>query len=133
MLTLLPYPLVGPSIQMPEEEEIINALKNSQNTGRDTNNTLSPLADFMGYKRYSLGSKSVDREIFGLIGTKLIDKKKTEYDIPSVGVAKLLFESNPIDEDITKEDVEEYKKFLEHYKLKISQPSKRVIVDKYIP
>ena len=66
--------------------------------------------------------------------TTLVDiSSNNEYKIPSVGVAKLLFQSKPTEDNITKEDVDEYKTFLDRYKFNITQDSKRKIIQKYYP
>ena len=70
-----------------------------------------------------------NRELFGLKNMTLVNVNSAEeYVILSVGVAKLLFQSKPTEDDKTKEDVEEYKRFLDRYKLNITQNSKRKII-----
>jgi hypothetical protein len=50
--------------------------------------------------------------------------------ISSKGLAKLLFQNDPSIDDITKEDVEEYKKILLKYGFHITTANKREIVKK---
>ena len=73
-------------------------------------------------------------QLFGLKNTTLVDiSSNNEYQIPLVGVAKLLFQSTPTKDNITKDDVDEYKAFLNHYNFGITQDSKRKIINKFYP
>jgi hypothetical protein len=81
---------------------------------------------------YTIGSKK--RTLLGLKGRTLVHPETgEEYQIPTVGVAKLLFQSKPSEYDITKDDVDEYKRFLDHYNYTITQDSKRKIYQKFYP
>jgi hypothetical protein len=124
--------LPEPIISTPEDEEILNIINNiTQSTS--TNCTLNFLKkDVSGISLYSLGVSN--KEIFALKNTSLYNLTSNEnYQLPSVGVSKLLFEHNPSDENITKEDIDEYKKFLTKYKFNITQANKRKIYYKFYP
>ena len=88
---------------------IINIIKNAEKPTKYSTSTLKPIQKSeSGIQGYILGTSSKDGELFGLKGTTLLNiKGKDKYIIPSIGVAKLLFEYNPTDENITKEDVDE--------------------------
>jgi hypothetical protein len=122
----------APFVTTPEAEAILNVIKTAPKTARDTNGTLKSLKDMGGIPVYTLGSNN--RHVFGLIHTTLINATtREEHDIHSVGFAKLIFYHNPTDENITKEDIDEYKKFLGHYNFNIAQPNKRALAEKFLP
>jgi uncharacterized protein (UPF0254 family) len=118
-----------PTVMTPEDIEILNIIKNETETSsRLSNNTLSYIKTVNNVNAFTIGSGK-NRELFGLKNMTLVNiNSAEEYVIPSVGVAKLLFQSKPTENDITKEDVEEYKRFLDRYKLNITQNSKRKII-----
>jgi hypothetical protein len=130
-----PLPAMStPLIEDPDDIEILNIINNeTETTPRLTNNTLTLVNIINGVKAFIIGSG--DKKIlFGLKNTTLINiESKEEYRIPSVGVAKLLFQSKPTENRITKEDVDEYKSFLDRYNFNISQDSKRKIILKHYP
>ena len=124
-----------PLIEDPDDIEILNIINNeSATSSRPTNNTLTYIKTINNVKAYSVGSADNNKQLFGLKNTTLVDiSSNNEYKIPSVGVAKLLFQSKPSEDNITKDDVDEYKAFLDHYKFNITQDSKRKIIQKYYP
>ena len=125
--------LPEPIISTPEEEEILNIINNNILQSAPTNSTLHFIKkDQNNISLYSLGTSN--KEIFALKNTSLFNLTTNEnYQLPSVGVSKLLFEHNPSDENITKEDIDEYKKFLNKYKFNITQANKRKIYYKFYP
>ena len=128
------------NVNNPEEleqssKEIINIIKNAEKPTKYSTSTLKPIQKSeSGIQGYILGTSSKDGELFGLKDNTLLNiNGKDKYTIPSIGVAKLLFEYNPTDENITKEDVDEYKNFLQHYKFTASHSNKKLIIQKYYP
>jgi hypothetical protein len=121
-----------PIVTTPEDAEILSIINNETNTGL-TNNTLSHINTINNVKAFTIGSGS-NKELFGLKNRTLVNiDSKEEYLIPSVGVAKLLFQSKPTEDDVTKDDVDEYIRFLDQYKFTITQNSKRKILQKFYP
>jgi len=123
------------AITTPEQDSIINIIQNADKPTKYSTSTLKPIQKSeSGIQGYILGTSSKDGELFGLKDNTLLNiNGKDKYIIPSIGVAKLLFEYNPTDENITKEDVDEYKKFLEQYKFSASHSNKKLIIQKYYP
>jgi hypothetical protein len=120
-----------PSILEPEDQEIIDVI-HANPADSLTNNTLLETTNINNVKVYTIGSKK--RTLLGLKGRTLVHPETgEEYQIPTVGVAKLLFQSKPTEDDITKDDVDEYKRFLNHYNYTITQDSKRKIYQKFYP
>jgi hypothetical protein len=121
-----------PTIVTPEDAEIVSIINNETSSGL-TNNTLSLISTINNAKAFTIGSGK-NKELFGLKNRTLVNiDSKEEYTIPTVGVAKLLFQSKPTEDDITKDDVDEYKRFLDQYKFPITQNSKRKILQKFYP
>ena len=120
-----------PSVLEPEDQEIIDTI-HANPAETLTNNTLLETDTINNVKVYTIGSKK--RTLLGLKDRILVHPETgEEYPIPTVGVAKLLFQSKPSEDDITKEDVDEYKRFLEHYHFNITQDSKIQIYHKFYP
>ena len=133
-LAALPAQQSHPLVEDAEDTEIQNII-NNKNGSRQTNNTLTLANNPHGVRVYTIGSADNNKQLFGLKNnTTLVNiDSKEEYKIPSVGVSKLLFEPKPTEDNITKEDVDEYQGFLEHYHFNITQDSKRKIIQKYYP
>lgn len=129
---IVSQPPPPPIISTVEDQEILSAIKNASPPARETNNTFKFVKDFNGVPLYSVGSANSNRQLFALHNTTLIDASGSHYEIPSVGVAKLLFETNP-DGDVTKDDVDAYVAFLGKYSLAYTQPSKRAIIEQFYP
>ena len=126
----------------PEEQEVIDIISNAKPNKFSPNNcTLlhledralpsGPLDHKANVSIYTIGSKT--RRTFFIKDNRVIDIKGTARIIDSKGVAKLLFENNPSDEDITKDDMDEYKEFLKAYGLSITTSSKKDIENKFYP
>ena len=131
LVPLAPSPQ-QPTVVAPEDAEILSIINNETSSGL-TNNTLSHINTINNVKAFTIGSGKY-KELFGLKNRTLVNiDSKEEYLIPSVGVAKLLFQSKPTEDDITKDDVDEYKRFLDQYKFAITQNSKRKILQKFYP
>ena len=84
-----------PLIEDPDDIEILNTINNeSVTSSRPTNNTLTYIKTINNVKAYSIWSNQNNKQLFGLKNTTLVDlSSNNEYQIPSVGVAKLLFQS----------------------------------------
>ena len=124
--------LQQPIVTEPEDTEILNII-NNETSSRLNNNTLSHINTINNVKAFTIGS-GTNKELFGLKNRTLVNiNSNEEYLIPSVGVAKLLFQSKPTKDNITKDDVDEYKRFLDQYKFSITQNSKRKIIQKFYP
>jgi hypothetical protein len=128
--TLLPPQ--QPTVVAPEDVEILDIINNETSSGL-TNNTLSHINTINNVMAFTIGSGKT-KELFGLKNRTLVNiDSKEEYQIPSVGVAKLLFQSKPTEDGITKDDVDAYKRFLDRYRFSITQNSKRKIIQKFYP
>jgi hypothetical protein len=118
-----------PTILSPEDIEAIDIINGSKNaTFRPNNNTLLYNDENDNASVYSIGSNA--KKIFIVKDNKMIDTRGEIIVISSKGLAKLLFQNDPSIDDITKEDVEEYKNILMKYGYRITTSNKREIVKK---
>ena len=125
---------IQPTVITPDDSEILNIINHNNETSSTlTNNTLTYINTINDVKAFSIGSGK-NKQLFGLKDTTLVNiGSNEEYLIPSVGVAKLLFHSRPTEDGITKDDVDEYKSFLDRYNFSITQDHKRKIIQKFYP